>query len=461
MRLLLSFFILSFISLSLFSQYSRNPKKLFRDAEYFFINEDYKSAATYYRQALVYDTANGNIASQLGRSLLHMPFKEEKAIKYLKRALPKISLKHVPGEYKDKTANVATYKYLGKAYHLLGENEKALIYYRKYLSHGKNIINDYEKLYVKQQITACLRSELRDNMFDSSELVNVGPDINTKRGEEFAFVSAYDTMMILVKKIPGVMQTDMYSREAQDYKYRMYWMRKMEGKWTKVKEVSKQVHEEQRFKPTFMSAYGYNMLLYRDNDLFGDMNDVDAGAIYMTNFDGKKWSAAEKIVGGVNSNYNERAASMSPTSDTIYFSSDRPGGFGGLDIYYSVKFANGTWSEPVNVGPGVNTPFDDTNPYVFGNVLFFSSEGHDSFGGFDIFYAHKDELMNWARVRNLSSRYNSAYDEKFFMPVGNGREGYVTIHRRKDVESYGKADIYKLVKLNISTEKPVLHISSQ
>jgi len=457
-RVLLSLFFV-IVGSSMFSQYSTNPKKLFRDAEYFFLNEDYKSAAAYYRRALAYDPKNGNIASQLGRCLLERRFKEEDAIKYLKRAEPLITLDYTPGVYKNKSASVQTYKFLAKAYHLLNQNENAIKYYKKYLSHGANVINELEKRYVEQQIMACLRCELRESMFDSSVMVNLGPDFNTKRDEELVFVSSMDTMMVMVKKIPGVLQTDMYSREAQDFKYRFYWKHKDEGKWVDVREFSKEVSEEQRFVPTFMSAYGYNLLLYRNNDLYGGMNDVDGGAIYITNYNGVRWSEAEKLVGGVNTNAWEMAASLSMTSDTIYFASDREGGFGGLDIYYSVKFFGGTWSDAVNLGPEVNTEFDETNPYVFGNVLYFSSEGHDGFGGFDVFYAHKDSLMNWTRVRNLSNVYNSPYDEMFFMPVMDGKEGYVSIDRRKDVESFGKSDVYKLKKLNISENKPKLNVT--
>lgn len=462
MKLKLLLILIGLVNMSsLFSQYSTNPKSLFRDAEYFFLNEDYKSAGAYYRRALAYDPDNGNIASQLGRCYLQLPFKEEDAIKYLLRAEPQITLDYTPGVFKNKSASVQTYKYLGRAYHLLDQNEMALKYYRKYLSHGANVINDLEKRYVEQQIEACLRCELRTQMFDSSEMVNLGPDFNTKREEELVFVSSMDTMMVMVKKIPGVMQTDMYSREAADYKYRFYWKHIEEGKWVDVREFSKEVSDEQRFVPTFMSAFGYNLLLYRNNDLYGDMNDVDGGAIYITNYNGERWSEAEKLVGGVNTKAWEMAASLSMTSDTIYFASDREGGYGGLDIYYSVKFFSGEWSDAVNLGPEVNTEFDETNPYVFGNVLFFSSEGHDSFGGFDVFYAHKDANLNWSRVRNLSNVYNSPYDEMFFMPVQDGTEGYVSIDRRKDVESYGKSDVYKLRKLNISTDKPVLKVTSR
>ncbi|MCU0355125.1 MAG: hypothetical protein MUD08_15510, partial [Cytophagales bacterium] len=108
---------------------------------------------------------------------------------------------------------------------------------------------------------------------------------------------------------------------------------------------------------------------------------------------------------------------MTADGNTIYFSSNRPGGAGGLDIYRSTKTPDGKWGEAVNLGPAVNTPYDDDAPFIHadGQTLYFSSRGHAGMGGFDIYRTEAQEDGAWSRPENLGYPINTADDDIYFV----------------------------------------------
>jgi outer membrane protein OmpA-like peptidoglycan-associated protein len=123
--------------------------------------------------------------------------------------------------------------------------------------------------------------------------------------------------------------------------------------------------------------------------------------------------------------YNETHATLSPDGKYLYFTSDRKGGFGGLDIYRSEKM-DSVWGVPVNLGPLVNSPFNEETPFIStdSKKLFFSSQGHYNMGGYDIFFCERDQNGEWLPPVNLGYPINTADDDLFFYPLGTGSTGY-------------------------------------
>ena len=125
----------------------------------------------------------------------------------------------------------------------------------------------------------------------------------------------------------------------------------------------------------------------------------------------------------------------------MYFSSDRPGGKGGLDIYSVKKLPNGVWAQPVNVEQ-LNTPYDDDAPFIHSDnrTLYFSSKGHKTMGGFDIFMSiHNEETGNWSEPQNMGYPLNTADDDIYFVWSADGERGYFSSFRE---DGYGDLDIY-------------------
>jgi outer membrane protein OmpA-like peptidoglycan-associated protein len=130
-------------------------------------------------------------------------------------------------------------------------------------------------------------------------------------------------------------------------------------------------------------------------------------------------------------------------NDTLMiFASRRAGGYGGLDLYYS-RFTEGAWSNPENLGPNINTSFDETTPFLAkdGRTLYFSSNSTQSMGGFDIFKStYMDVEMSWQAAQNLGRPFNSVGDDTYFQLTADGRKGYFCSNRK---DSHGERDIYQ------------------
>ncbi len=150
---------------------------------------------------------------------------------------------------------------------------------------------------------------------------------------------------------------------------------------------------------------------------------------------------AEKLGENISTKYWESHACFSKDNQTLYFTSNRKGTTGGLDIYQSQRQADGKWGVPENLGTTINTRYNEETPFITedGQTLFFSSYGHYNMGGYDIFYSTKDKNGNWGVPVNLGYPINTTDDDLFFQPVNNGFAGY---HSRIEENSQGRHDLY-------------------
>jgi outer membrane protein OmpA-like peptidoglycan-associated protein/YHS domain-containing protein len=145
----------------------------------------------------------------------------------------------------------------------------------------------------------------------------------------------------------------------------------------------------------------------------------------------------------INSPYNETSISVSPDGRTYYFSSNRPGGYGGKDIYRAIMDDNNNWSIIENLGPSVNTEFDEDAPFIHpdGKTLYFSSKGHNSMGGYDIFYTTNISKNEWKYPTNMGAPINTPSDDIGFVISADGNSAYFTSSKN----SLTKYDIYKAI----------------
>lgn len=137
--------------------------------------------------------------------------------------------------------------------------------------------------------------------------------------------------------------------------------------------------------------------------------------------------------------YNIGYPSINEDGTVLYFASDRPGGFGLYDIYKMIKDEEGNWSDPINLGPTINTPFNESYPYIAGDVLYFSSYGHPGFGGFDIFYSIINEDGEYGTPINMGAPVNSSADDFGFVIDEDYTRGFLSSNRPG---GKGEDDIY-------------------
>ena len=171
---------------------------------------------------------------------------------------------------------------------------------------------------------------------------------------------------------------------------------------------------------------------------------------------GGEFSKLEELPATINGSGDVIAATMDNEGKLIYFASDRKGGFGGTDLYSCSKLPNGKWSEAKNLGPKINTAFDEDFPNLSpdAGTLYFSSKGHSSMGGYDIFKATLNESgIGFSDVKNIGYPVNTSYDDLNFRISKNGRFGYVSSLRGG---GNGDFDIYRVSFNNVEMDYTVI-----
>jgi len=139
-----------------------------------------------------------------------------------------------------------------------------------------------------------------------------------------------------------------------------------------------------------------------------------------------KWTYPEKLNKNINSKYTETSACLSPDGNTLYFTSNRPGGYGGMDIYKSEKLQTGEWGIAQNLGSQVNTELDEESPFMLadGCTMYFSSKGHGGRGGFDVFSSTLSDDGYWFHSENAGKEINTKDDDLFFYLSDDGKRAF-------------------------------------
>ncbi len=160
--------------------------------------------------------------------------------------------------------------------------------------------------------------------------------------------------------------------------------------------------------------------------------------LFYTVFANNEWGDITKMDGVNTPDYWESQPSVSSDGNTLYFASDRPGGQGGIDIWKSVKDDAGKWGKPVNAGATINSELDDKSPFFHtdGQTLYFSSEGHENIGGFDIFLSKLDSTGKFLKPRNIGYPINTEKDDLGFFCSTDGKTGYFSSDRHKGVGGF-------------------------
>ena len=221
------------------------------------------------------------------------------------------------------------------------------------------------------------------------------------------------------------------------------------GAWERAKNIGVIVNTKTNESSLALSADGKTLFIYRDEGL---------GDIYFSEkADDGTWSSPEALPGVINSSYREASISITKDEDVLYFSSTRPGGYGGSDIYMCTKDSKGEWSRVKNLGPGINTEYDEDGPFIFydSKTLYFSSTGRKGMGGYDIF---KSTLINadkseWSEPENLGFPINTPDDDVFYVSTKDGVRGYYASVRD---DGMGYLDIYMITVPEEKKEEPVV-----
>jgi hypothetical protein len=346
--------------------------------------------------------------------------------------------------------------YLGKAYHMNYQFDKALKEFEEFKASNKNSSKEEKALnaeadilikncqaaknLIDQKITADFKNLTSVN----SEEDEYGPAITT---DESVMIFTYKGKKSMGGKLNNQLQPD---EDEGEYHEDIYvsvmgpdsvWgpPQSMEGINTNGHDAAISISPDGRYIFTFQSS------------------ETNNGDIYISVLTGTTFGKPEPLNENVNSPSWEGSCAISADGQVLYFSSERPGGYGGRDIYASVKI-NGDWGPAINLGPKINTEFDDDAPFIHpdGITLFFSSKGHNSIGGYDIMFSILKE-DSWTEPKSMGIPLNTTEDDLYYVINSRGDKGYFSSNRPAGKGGKGGEDIYT-VQPGILGEKPIVAI---
>jgi outer membrane protein OmpA-like peptidoglycan-associated protein len=331
--------------------------------------------------------------------------------------------------------------------HLNHEFDQAITGYlkcKKNLEEDKNLQKIISVAELDRLIANCNNGKhLVANPIPEFYIENLGKPINSEWSEYVPVISADETELIFTSKRPD---TNGGGKDPEDGQYYedVYISKRNDptDPWSPPKNIGPSINTPGHDASVALSADGLELFLYRSSD--ARVGQLLAGDLYQSENRDGVWKEPFKLQTGINSEYWEPHASISSDEKVLYFSSNRPGGYGGLDIYIVRRLPDGKWALPQNLGPSINTPFDEDAPFIHpdanNNTLYFSSKGHNSMGGYDVFRTTYNPLTSeWTSPENIGYPINSADDDIYFVWSADGTRAYFSSIRD---DSYGDLDIY-------------------
>lgn len=455
--------LLSFLvaATTLFGQADEKLKQRIIDAEYLFLNEEYAEALRIFKELQKNDAENANFNYRIGLCYQFLPFEAGRSIKPLEKAVKSMTYDYNEGSYLEKRSPIHALYYLGNAYHTNGYIKEALATYKRY--RDTLPASDISNIkMVERQIVSCENAtEIQKNPVPV-EIANVGRSINGPVADFNPILSSDGKTMYFTTETYNVINDQELLqgkvRNLKEHGEVLYkiMMSVKEGpeKWSTPVEITKDLDTRGKCVTLSLSADGTQMLLYRNDWMDGGVLDFKQGTIYISQKKGSKWGPVTKISSTINSASWESHACISPDGSRIYFTSERKGGLGGLDIWYSDRKGKG-WADAVNLGATINTPYDEETPFILadGKTLFFSSEGHFNMGGFDIFSAKMLDNGSWSEPVNVGYPINTTKDDLFYYPTKDGKTAYYAIARHEGYLTFGSTDIYEVLTVEKKSDE--------
>ena len=347
----------------------------------------------------------------------------------------------------DKTTEPDAKYFLGRSYQYALRFDDAMVLFEKYKQEGKGSAANIKD--AAQQVQYCLNAKELVKFPINVLFENLGKNINSEYPDYFPFIPADESFLIFNTKRP---ESGGFQNPDGSWGANIYFSKVKDGQFTKAKPLGRIINSQLGDEEAVgLSSSGDYLLLYYDNM-------EGSGDIYISKADkSKNFKEPILLDEQINSQKGQEiAASITADGNAIFFASTRPGGLGGSDIYVCRRLPTGNWSPAQNLGDGINTSFNEDFPNISsdGNLLFFSSMGHTSMGGYDIFVAKWDETeQKFTGVKNIGFPINTPEDDMNLRVSTSGKYGYISA-RKKD--GFGDLDIYRVNFLDVDPDYTVL-----
>ncbi|GAL86892.1 hypothetical protein MYP_4122 [Sporocytophaga myxococcoides] len=402
-----------FLSLKSFSQDEKQIKK----ADKLFEEKNFFQALGIYEQALEQKKTDPYVNFRIAQCYL-LTSPKTKALKYAADAVA----------YAE-TPTSEMYFILGQSYHLNHNFDKAIENYKKSDPGNKN------KRAISKLIAECEfgKGYIRNPV--DFKISNAGPIVNTQFQEYLPYITPDLSELYFTSRRTG--STGGKKEYDGLYFEDIYVSQNKGGSWDTPQNMGTPVNSDLHDACIGIAPSGETMFIYKSSN---------GGDIYISEKKGNQWTKPEPL--SINTPFFETSACLSPDERTLYFV--RAENFkANRDIYYCSRTLGGKWSVPKKL-EGINTPYDEDAPFIHpdGKTLYFSSKGHSTMGGFDIFKSEKTPSGGWSAPVNLGYPLNTAGDDVYFVLSANGKIGYYSSDKEG---GQGRQDLYS-VRMPVSEE---------
>ncbi|MGV3502487.1 MAG: OmpA family protein [Adhaeribacter sp.] len=413
-----SLLLLLFLGLG-FSSQAQSSRQLLKRGNKLFNDEAYRSAIPFYEQVLAKDPDNAAALFRAGVS--YISFDKEKASDYIYRAQ----------RLKPKVSSDIEY-WLGRIDHLNYKFDDAIAHYRLYDAKLKK--NDLRKEEVASLIQQSKNAKAQFNTPRDIFVKNLGPTVNTSYSEHSPVIASDDNYLLFTSRAENVTggKEDQFGEYYEDI--------------FDTRRVSAEAFEQPKPVGRINSKYHDAAIQLFDNDtkllLYRDENNGD---FYVsTRESGGEWSEPKSLGSEINSKDYEGDAYITPDGQQLYFSTSHYSENGDKDIYVSQRDSKGNWGKPKSLGQVINSAEDDDSPYLSrdGKTLYFSSRGHNSMGGYDVFVSRFDSVgRKWTKPENMGYPINTPDDDAYYRLSPDGSYAYLSSYR---MGGYGEKDIWTI-----------------
>lgn len=323
--------------------------------------------------------------------------------------------------------------YLGEAYFFNEKYSESAEQLSAFLQAGLGRKNDV-KVATKTLRHAKFAAEAIKSPVDF-EAINMGDSINTARDEYLPYLTADDEYILFTSKRPQ--SVGGFNRSLQDYSEDFFFSRKIDGAWTKARNLGKPINTRENEGAASVTQDG-RMIFFTACNLPEGFGSCD---IYFSKREGNKWTRPVILGEEINSESWDSQPCLSHDGKTLYFASGRAGGKGGRDIWFS-NFIDGKWTPAQNLGAPINTAGNEDSPFIHADdeTLYFSSDYHPGFGSQDLFVSYRDETDTWALPKNMGYPLNTVADESNIFVSASGKRGYINSDRDG---GKGMSDLYE------------------
>lgn len=422
----------------------KNAKADIKEGDKIFLANNtsyYNLAIPYYERAYAFNPKSAEINYKLGVCYLHSAYKY-RSLDFIKRSY----------ELAPDYDAYSIHYLLGKGYHLNSMWDKALEEYMKQMDVLRREKSDPEESKaIQKYIDEVKNGKAITATKERVWIDNLGPNINSAAPEYAPLISTDESLLIITARrndAVGGLKDEMDNLPYED----IYFSRNKAGEWTPLSNIGENINGSGHDASSGLSPDGRTLFVFKGSN-------KGNGDIYISQLENNMWTKPKSLGKSINSSAHETSAALSYDGNQLYFISDREGGFGGKDIYVARWDARkGDWGLAENLGPTVNSPYDEDGVYLHpdGKTLYFSSRGHNSMGGNDIFYTEKLNGQ-WQRPVNVGHPINTPDDDVFFVVAADGRTAYYASIRE---DGFGDKDIYRITFLG-PEKQPVLNVEEQ